>query len=194
MCRFILVLHQEKLVFLPQINISWHWYPALTFILICPSWWFTFTCSLIRKLSGAILCSWYEKLSDMKTFRSRSCWTAQWSAASRRGRWRQLPETNSTTSRSRSLETRTRTSLRWSYCNLFYTAVFQIKPQFWTPTFTPIFTATLTFTFNGQAEESSMTGTWFRALQYYSQCLGGWRRRRRGLPNIMVDPGVVWSG
>jgi len=42
-----------------------------------------------------------------------------------------------------------------------------------------------------KAEESSMTGTWFRALQYYSQCLGGWRRRRRGLPNIMVDPGVV---
>ena len=89
--------------------------------------------------------SWYEKLSDMKTFRSRSCWTVQWSAASRRGRWRQLLETNSTTSRSRSLETRTRTSLRWSYCNLFYTALFQIKPQFWTPTFTPIFTATLTF-------------------------------------------------
>ena len=49
-------------------------------------------------------------------------------------------------------------------------------------------TANLTFI---QAEESSMTGTWFRALQYYSQCLGGWRRRRRGLPNIMVDPGVV---
>merc|ERR1712038_2035173 len=42
-----------------------------------------------------------------------------------------------------------------------------------------------------KAEESSMTGTWFRALQYYSQCLGGWRRRRRGLPNIMVDPGVA---
>ena len=47
---------------------------------------------------------------------------------------------------------------------------------------------TLTFP---QAEESSMTGTWFRALQYYSQCLGGWRKRRRGLPNIMVDPGVA---
>ena len=43
----------------------------------------------------------------------------------------------------------------------------------------------------GQAEESGMTGTWFRALQYYSQCLGGWRRRRQGLANIMVDPGVA---
>ena len=42
-----------------------------------------------------------------------------------------------------------------------------------------------------QAEESNMTGAWFRALQYYSQCLGGWRKRRRGLANIMVDPGMA---
>lgn len=42
-----------------------------------------------------------------------------------------------------------------------------------------------------KAEEHNMTGTWFRALQYYSQCLGGWRRRRRGLANIMVDPGMA---
>lgn len=41
-----------------------------------------------------------------------------------------------------------------------------------------------------KAEDSSMTGTWFQALQFYSQCLGGWRRRRRGLGNIMVDPSL----
>ena len=41
-----------------------------------------------------------------------------------------------------------------------------------------------------QAEDGSMTGTWYQALQFYSQCLGGWRRRRRGLGNIMVDPSL----
>ena len=65
--------------------------------------------------------------------------------------------------------------LHYSHCN------FQGLP----------FNSIFTLDFFTQAEESSMTGTWFRALQYYSQCLGGWRRRRRGLPNIMVDPGVV---
>ena len=41
-----------------------------------------------------------------------------------------------------------------------------------------------------QAEDGSMTGAWLRALQFYSQSLGGWRRRRRGLANIMVDPSL----
>eukprot|EP00090_Calanus_glacialis_P035526 TRINITY_DN6063_c0_g1_i1.p1 TRINITY_DN6063_c0_g1~~TRINITY_DN6063_c0_g1_i1.p1 ORF type:complete len:1713 (-),score=279.68 TRINITY_DN6063_c0_g1_i1:339-4958(-) len=41
-----------------------------------------------------------------------------------------------------------------------------------------------------KADDPNMTGTWFQALQFYSQCLGGWRKRRKGLGNIMVDPGL----
>ena len=29
---------------------------------------------------------------------------------------------------------------------------------------------------------------WFKTLQFYTQCLGGWRKRRKALGNIMVDP------
>ncbi len=32
---------------------------------------------------------------------------------------------------------------------------------------------------------------WFKTLQFYTQCLGGWRKRRKGLANIMIDPNVV---
>ena len=35
---------------------------------------------------------------------------------------------------------------------------------------------------------------WFKSLQFYTQCLGGWRKRRRGLANIMIDPNVVSAG
>ena len=34
---------------------------------------------------------------------------------------------------------------------------------------------------------------WFKSLQFYTQCLGGWRKRRKGLANIMIDPNVVTS-
>ena len=34
---------------------------------------------------------------------------------------------------------------------------------------------------------------WFQTLQFYTQSLGGWRKRRKGLANIMVDPKVlIW--
>ena len=32
---------------------------------------------------------------------------------------------------------------------------------------------------------------WFKTLQFYTQCLGGWRKRRKALGNIMIDPNVV---
>ena len=48
------------------------------------------------------------------------------------------------------------------------------------PNLTPMF----------QAESPALTQTWFQTLQLYSRSLGGWRRRRRGLGNIMVDPGT----
>ena len=32
---------------------------------------------------------------------------------------------------------------------------------------------------------------WFKSLQFYTQCLGGWRKRRKGLANIMIDPNIV---
>lgn len=41
-----------------------------------------------------------------------------------------------------------------------------------------------------KADDPSMTKPWFHALQFYSQSLGGWRRRRKGLANIMVDPAL----
>ena len=32
---------------------------------------------------------------------------------------------------------------------------------------------------------------WFKTLQFYTQCLGGWRKRRKALGNIMIDPNIV---
>ena len=32
---------------------------------------------------------------------------------------------------------------------------------------------------------------WFKTLQFYTQCLGGWRKRRKGLANIMIDTKLV---
>jgi len=42
-----------------------------------------------------------------------------------------------------------------------------------------------------QADDAEQTRLWFQTLQFYTQSLGGWRRRRKGLANIMVDPKVV---
>ncbi|TRY62219.1 hypothetical protein TCAL_03186 [Tigriopus californicus] len=47
------------------------------------------------------------------------------------------------------------------------------------------------FVFKGDDPES--TKMWFKTLQFYTQCLGGWRKRRKGLGNIMVDPNYVPS-
>ena len=44
-----------------------------------------------------------------------------------------------------------------------------------------------------QGEEPEDTMMWFKTLQFYTQCLGGWRRRRKGLANIMIDPNVAAS-
>ena len=44
-----------------------------------------------------------------------------------------------------------------------------------------------------QGEESGDTQLWFRTLQFYTQSLGGWRKRRKGLANIMIDPNVAAS-
>ena len=41
-----------------------------------------------------------------------------------------------------------------------------------------------------QGEESGDTEMWFKTLQFYTQCLGGWRKRRKALGNIMIDPNV----
>jgi hypothetical protein len=32
---------------------------------------------------------------------------------------------------------------------------------------------------------------WFQTLQFYTQSLGGWRKRRKGLGNIMIDPNLI---
>ena len=42
-----------------------------------------------------------------------------------------------------------------------------------------------------QGEEPEDTMMWFKSLQFYTQCLGGWRKRRKGLANIMIDPNIV---
>jgi len=47
------------------------------------------------------------------------------------------------------------------------------------------------FVFKGEEPEDTMM--WFKSLQFYTQCLGGWRKRRKGLANIMIDPNVVTS-
>lgn len=39
-----------------------------------------------------------------------------------------------------------------------------------------------------KGEEPDQTTLWFRTLQFYTQSLGGWRKRRKGLGNIMFDP------
>ena len=44
-----------------------------------------------------------------------------------------------------------------------------------------------------QGEEPEDTMMWFKTLQFYTQCLGGWRRRRKGLANIMIDPNLINS-
>lgn len=44
-----------------------------------------------------------------------------------------------------------------------------------------------------KGEESGDTQLWFRTLQFYTQSLGGWRKRRKGLANIMIDPNVAAS-
>ena len=44
-----------------------------------------------------------------------------------------------------------------------------------------------------QGEETGDTQLWFKTLQFYTQSLGGWRRRRKGLGNIMIDPNVAAS-
>jgi len=46
-----------------------------------------------------------------------------------------------------------------------------------------------TFVFKGEEPEDTMM--WFKTLQFYTQCLGGWRKRRKGLANIMIDPNLV---
>jgi len=41
-----------------------------------------------------------------------------------------------------------------------------------------------------KGEETGDTQLWFKTLQFYTQSLGGWRRRRKALGNIMIDPNV----
>lgn len=42
-----------------------------------------------------------------------------------------------------------------------------------------------------QGEEPEQTQMWFQTLQFYTQSLGGWRKRRKGLGNIMIDPNLI---
>jgi len=48
-----------------------------------------------------------------------------------------------------------------------------------------------TYVFKGEEPEDTMM--WFKTLQFYTQCLGGWRKRRKGLANIMIDPNLINS-
>ncbi len=48
-------------------------------------------------------------------------------------------------------------------------------------------------TFGLQGDDADQTKMWFQTLQFYTQSLGGWRKRRKGLANIMVDPKVEYS-
>ena len=45
-----------------------------------------------------------------------------------------------------------------------------------------------------QGEEPDQTQMWFQTLQFYTQSLGGWRKRRKGLGNIMIDPNLIIPG
>ena len=38
-----------------------------------------------------------------------------------------------------------------------------------------------------QGEDIRQTVHWFQSLQFFSLSLGGWRRRRNGLANIMIN-------
>ena len=49
------------------------------------------------------------------------------------------------------------------------------------------------FCFFLKGEEPEDTMMWFKTLQFYTQCLGGWRKRRKGLANIMIDPNLINS-
>ena len=49
------------------------------------------------------------------------------------------------------------------------------------------------FAFFLKGEEPEDTMMWFKTLQFYTQCLGGWRKRRKGLANIMIDPNLINS-
>ena len=49
------------------------------------------------------------------------------------------------------------------------------------------------FFFYLKGEEPEDTMMWFKTLQFYTQCLGGWRKRRKGLANIMIDPNLINS-
>ena len=49
------------------------------------------------------------------------------------------------------------------------------------------------FSFYLKGEEPEDTMMWFKTLQFYTQCLGGWRKRRKGLANIMIDPNLINS-
>lgn len=45
-----------------------------------------------------------------------------------------------------------------------------------------------------QGDGPDQTKAWFQTLQFYTQSLGGWRKRRKGLANIMVDDMPVAAG
>ena len=45
-----------------------------------------------------------------------------------------------------------------------------------------------------QGDDAEQTRLWFQTLQFYSQSLGGWRKRRKGLGNIMIDPNLISPG
>ncbi|KAF2889998.1 hypothetical protein ILUMI_16175, partial [Ignelater luminosus] len=42
-------------------------------------------------------------------------------------------------------------------------------------------------TFIFKAEDDDLTRKWYRQLQYHAQGLGGWRKRRNALANIMIN-------
>ena len=42
-----------------------------------------------------------------------------------------------------------------------------------------------------QGEDPELTKVWFQALQFYTQSLGGWRKRRKGLGHIVIDSKLV---
>ncbi len=42
-----------------------------------------------------------------------------------------------------------------------------------------------------QGEDAAQTKLWLETLQFYTQNLGSWRKRRKGLANIEVDPNLL---